>query len=330
MEMSDTIVSLNLSEDLSRIMFASGGDNGLSLVRSIPEITAKARGNSITLSGATDKIKLVKQFVRVLNSRLDQHEAVDFAEMRRVFRQLSNLNVAQIDSDKQSVFSDIIATHSGRVVKAKTSNQKLYIDAIDKNVITIARGPAGTGKTYLAAAMAVKALKEKKISRIILSRPVIEAGENLGYLPGDLKEKVDPHFRPLYDSLQDFIGLSKFEQFVRQGIIEITPLAYMRGRTFNESFVILDEAQNTTLAQMRMILTRLGYGSKMVITGDQTQVDLPNPHDSSLLVLGDILRKVDMVKFVEMTSDDVVRHDVVRRIINAFDEYQAAKESLKG
>ena len=138
-----------------------------------------------------------------------------------------------------------------------------------------------------------------------------------------MKEKVDPHFRPLYDSLQDFIGLSKFEQFVRQGIIEITPLAYMRGRTFNESFVVLDEAQNTTLAQMRMVLTRLGYGSKMVITGDQTQIDLPNPLDSSLLVLHDVLGKVDSVKFVDMTSDDVVRHDVVRRIINAFDDYQS-------
>ena len=275
--MSESAICFNLSEDLSRLMFSSNEENGLSLIRSIPELTVKARGNSLVVDGNHDKIKIIKQFIKILNARIDRHEELEYADVRRVFRQLSNLSQAQVDSDRESVFSEIIATHTGRQIKAKTINQKIYLDSIDKNTITIARGPAGTGKTYLAAAMAVKALKEKKISRIILSRPVIEAGENLGYLPGDLKEKVDPHFRPLYDSLQDFIGLSKFEQFVRQGIIEITPLAYMRGRTFNESFVILDEAQNTTLAQMRMILTRLGYGAKMVITGDQTQVDLPNP-----------------------------------------------------
>ena len=308
-------------------MFSSNEENGLSLIRSIPELTVKARGNSLVVDGNHDKIKIIKQFIKILNARIDRHEELEYADVRRVFRQLSNLSQAQVDSDRESVFSEIIATHTGRQIKAKTINQKIYLDSIDKNTITIARGPAGTGKTYLAAAMAVKALKEKKISRIILSRPVIEAGENLGYLPGDLKEKVDPHFRPLYDSLQDFIGLSKFEQFVRQGIIEITPLAYMRGRTFNESFVILDEAQNTTLAQMRMILTRLGYGAKMVITGDQTQVDLPNPSDSSLLILHEILGKVESVKFVDLTSEDVVRHDVVRRIINAFDEYQSRERN---
>ena len=321
--MSDSSHSFDLSEGLSLLMFTSGNENGLNLVKTIPGLVVKARGNCLSVSGESGKVRLVKQFVGVLEKRVAQHDTLDFADVRRVFKQLSNLNTAQDDSARMSAFPDIITTHSGRTIKAKTGNQNYYLDAIEKNTITIARGPAGTGKTYLAAAMAVKALKEKKISRIILSRPVIEAGENLGYLPGDLKEKVDPHFRPLYDSLQDFIGLSKFEQFVRQGIIEITPLAYMRGRTFNESFVVLDEAQNTTLAQMRMVLTRLGYGSKMVITGDQTQIDLPNPLDSSLLVLHDVLGKVDSVKFVDMTSDDVVRHDVVRRIINAFDDYQS-------
>ncbi len=326
--MSESQTNINLSEDVARLMFSSGEENGFALIRSIPDINVKARGNVLYINGNFDKIRLVKQFIKILNSRLDKHEDLEYADVRRVFRQLSNLNQAQIDSDTNALFSDVLATHSGRIIKAKTANQKFYLDSIEKNTITIARGPAGTGKTYLAAAMAVKALREKKISRIVLSRPVIEAGENLGYLPGDLKEKVDPHFRPLYDSLQDFIGLNKFEQFVRQGIIEITPLAYMRGRTFNESFVVLDEAQNTTLAQMRMILTRLGYGAKMVITGDQTQIDLPNPSDSSLLVLHHILGKVESVKFVDLTSEDVVRHDVVRRIINAFDEYQS-KERLK-
>ncbi len=321
--MSDVPVCINLSEELTRLMFSSNAENGLTLIRSVPDLNVKARGNCLTISGKDDKVKIVKQFIKILNTRISHHEELEYADVRRVFRQLSNLNNAQIESDKEAIFSELLSTHSGRPIKAKTANQKYYLDSIDKNTITIARGPAGTGKTYLAAAMAVKALREKRISRIILSRPVIEAGESLGYLPGDLKEKVDPHFRPLYDSLQDFIGLSKFEQFVRQGIIEITPLAYMRGRTFNESFVVLDEAQNTTIAQMRMILTRLGYGSKMVITGDQTQIDLPNPSDSSLLVLKDILGRVESVNFVDLTSEDVVRHDVVRRIINAFDEYQS-------
>ncbi len=329
--MPETPICFNLSEELSRLMFSSNGENGLTLIRSIPDVNVKARGNCLTVVGNIERLKVVKQFIKILNSRIEKHEELEYADVRRVFKQLSNLNQAQIDSDNESIFSDVLATHSGRIIKAKTANQKYYLESIEKNTITIARGPAGTGKTYLAAAMAIKALREKKISRIILSRPVIEAGENLGYLPGDLKEKVDPHFRPLYDSLQDFIGLSKFEQFVRQGIIEITPLAYMRGRTFNESFVVLDEAQNTTLAQMRMILTRLGYGAKMVITGDQTQIDLPNPSDSSLLVLKKILGNVDSVKFVELTSDDVVRHDVVRRIINAFDEYQSKeREKYEG
>lgn len=328
--MTDLPHSFDLSDELSRLMFTSGTENGLSLVRSLPDLTVRARGNCLSVGGSAEKVKIVKQFIKVMDTRISKHEVLDFAEMRRVFRQLSNLSLAQAESDKVSTFPDILTSHSGRVIKAKTGNQNYYLNSIEKNTITIARGPAGTGKTYLAAAMAVKALKEKRVSRIILSRPVIEAGENLGYLPGDLKEKVDPHFRPLYDSLQDFIGLSKFEQFIRQGIIEITPLAYMRGRTFNESFVVLDEAQNTTLAQMRMVLTRLGYGSKMVITGDQTQIDLPNPLDSSLLVLRDILGKVESVKFVEMTSEDVVRHDVVRRIINAFDDYQSKERSNHG
>ena len=326
--MSDAPICINLSEELTRLMFSSSEENGLTLIRSLPNLNVKARGNCLTISGNEDKVKIIKQFIKVLNTRINHHEELEYADVRRVFRQLSNLNTAQLEADKEAIYSELLSTHSGRPIKAKTANQKFYLDSIDKNTITIARGPAGTGKTYLAAAMAVKALREKRISRIILSRPVIEAGESLGYLPGDLKEKVDPHFRPLYDSLQDFIGLSKFEQFVRQGIIEITPLAYMRGRTFNESFVVLDEAQNTTLAQMRMILTRLGYGSKMVITGDQTQIDLPNPSDSSLLVLKEILGRVESVKFVDLTSEDVVRHDVVRRIINAFDEYQS-KERVK-
>ncbi len=312
---------LELSEELSRHILSSDPDNGLKLIRCLPELSAKARGNCLLLEGSAEKIGLVKRFLEILSRRLDQHEVLNAVEVKRLFSQLTSSKVEATEVEENLNFTDLIASFSGRMVRAKTPNQQSYIKAIDDNTITVARGPAGTGKTYLATAMAIKALKDKKVSRVILSRPVVEAGESLGYLPGDLKEKVDPHFRPLYDSLQEFIGMGKFEQYVRQGVIEITPLAYMRGRTFNEAFVVLDEAQNTTLPQMRMVLTRLGYGSKMVITGDHTQVDLPRTTDSSLLVLKDILGGVESVKFIDLATEDVIRHEVVRRIINAFDAY---------
>lgn len=311
---------LELSEELSRHIFSSEPDNGLALIRSLSDITARGRGNCLLLEGNSEKIKLVRRFLDILNRRIEKHEAVNSTELKRLFNQLTSVSANRDDVGNLD-FTDIIASFSGRMVRAKTPNQQGYIAAIDENTITVARGPAGTGKTYLATAMAIKALKDKKVSRVILARPVVEAGESLGYLPGDLKEKVDPHFRPLYDSLQEFIGMGKFEQYVRQGVIEITPLAYMRGRTFNESFVVLDEAQNTTLPQMRMVLTRLGYGSKMVVTGDHTQIDLPRTSDSSLLVLDEILHGVESVKFVDLATEDVIRHEVVRRIISAFDAY---------
>ena len=321
--------SFELSEELSRYIFSAESDNGLQLIRCLPDIAAKARGNCLHLEGSAEKIKLVKKFLDILARRLEQHETINKIEVKRLFNQLSTTRVAQSSVAENLNFTDIIASFSGRMVRAKTPNQQGYVEAIDANTITIARGPAGTGKTYLATAMAVKALKDKKVSRVILARPVVEAGESLGYLPGDLKEKVDPHFRPLYDSLQEFVGIGKFEQYIRQGVFEITPLAYMRGRTFNESFVVLDEAQNTTLPQMRMVLTRLGYGSKMVVTGDHTQIDLPRTSDSSLLVLNEILGGVESVKFVDLATEDVIRHEVVRRIINAFDAYLDRERNKK-
>lgn len=315
--------SFELSEDLSRHLLGPFENNGLALLQSIPGLTTRARGNNIFVDGAPEKIALVKRFLQALQLKLRNDEALDPFEVKRVFEQMSDPEFIKAggESGKGFSFSEVIQTSAGRSVKPKTLIQQNYIDAIEKNIVTIARGPAGTGKTYLATAMAVKALKEKKVSRIILSRPVVEAGESLGYLPGDVKEKVDPHFKPLYDSIQEFIGTGKFEQFLRQGIIEITPLAYMRGRTFNESFVILDEAQNTTLAQMRMILTRLGYGSRMVVTGDHTQIDLPHREDSSLLFLQHILTGLDSVSFIDLTDKDVIRHEIVGRIIKAFDNF---------
>ncbi|HNW36865.1 MAG TPA: PhoH family protein, partial [Candidatus Ozemobacteraceae bacterium] len=218
-------------------------------------------------------------------------------------------------------YPEILMTHSGRSVRAKTAMQQAYLDAITSHEITVSIGPAGTGKTYLACAMAVKALRERQVNRVILSRPTIEAGEKLGYLPGDLMEKVDPHFRPLYDALQEFLGVSRFQQLLRQGIIEITPLGYMRGRTFNEAFIVLDEAQNTTSKQMQMFLTRMGYGSRVVVTGDRTQIDLPSSKDSSLHTLRQVLGGIDRMAFVDLGEKDVIRHELVRRIIQAYESY---------
>jgi phosphate starvation-inducible PhoH-like protein len=310
-------IELELPEELSRHIFSLEEQSGLALIRSLTDLSAKGRGSRLLLEGSAQRIRLVRRFLEILQNRIDSHESLNNIELQRIFKQVVSLD----NENAKLSFKEIITTYSGRPIKAKTENQANYLDIINKNTVTVALGPAGTGKTYLAAAMAVKALKEKRVSRVVLSRPVVEAGENLGYLPGDLKEKVDPHFRPLYDALQEFLGISKFEQLIRQGVIEITPLAYMRGRTFNESFVVLDEAQNTTMPQMRMFLTRLGYGSKMVVTGDHTQIDLPKTTDSSLLILESILKDVKSVGFMRLMPEDVIRHDVVRRIINAFDAY---------
>ncbi|MFZ5951935.1 MAG: PhoH family protein [Candidatus Rifleibacteriota bacterium] len=319
--MNDVEECLELSDDLSRHILGPGEQSGLELIKTLPDLTARARGNNLFLGGDPEKITLVKRFLQTLQIRLRSSQVLDPFEVRRVFETMQDPEFVKSAKDNGLSFPEIIQTHAGRSIRPKTLMQQSYIDAIEKSTVAIVRGPAGTGKTYLATAMAVKALKEKRVSRIVLSRPVVEAGESLGYLPGDVKEKVDPHFKPLYDSIQEFIGMGKFEQFLRQGIIEITPLAYMRGRTFNESFVILDEAQNTTLAQMRMILTRLGYGSKMVVTGDHTQVDLPRRKDSSLLYLQEILSEISAVAFIDLSYKDVIRHEVVSRIITAFDIY---------
>ena len=329
-QMTDSHEQLELSEEVSRHLLGTGDNNGLNLIRGLADVSARARGNQLYLDGCPERIKLIKKFIEVLAARLKTCEELDPFEMRRLFDQFAVVSPPEnvrIDKGGKSPFPEILSTHSGRVVRAKTFAQQNYIDAVIKNHITIARGPAGTGKTYLAAALAVRALKEKKVSKVIISKPVVEAGESLGYLPGDLKEKVDPHFKPLYDALQEFVGIGKFEQLLRQGVIEITPLAYMRGRTFNEAFVVIDEAQNTSLAQMRMVLTRIGYGSRMVITGDQTQIDLPRLQDSSLLKLNDILKGIESIEFIDLTDKDVIRHEIVGRIIRAFDHYTVMQKT---
>ena len=317
---------LELSDELSLYLFSAGDNNGLKLINQIPDIKARARGNNLYLSGASNGIKCVKGFISTLQKRVGINESLDPFEIKRIFDNFIPSKTSYLgtknNSAKKLSFSEILTTVSGRKIIAKTICQQDYTEAVAKNTIVVSRGPAGTGKTYLASAMAIKALKERKVSRIVLSRPVVEAGETLGYLPGDIREKVDPHFRPLYDSIQEFIGIPKFEQLLRQGVIEVIPLAYMRGRTFNESFVILDEAQNTTLAQMKMLLTRLGYGSKLIITGDHTQIDLPDPNTSSLFKLPEIIGSLDDIVFIELSGADVIRHKLVKNIINAFAQYE--------
>ena len=219
----------------------------------------------------------------------------------------------------------ICITAKGRPVKAKTIGQKRYVDSVLKNTVTIGVGPAGTGKTYLAIAMAVVAMKNKEIERIILTRPAVEAGEKLGFLPGDLAQKVDPYLRPLYDALHDMLGLEAYQRLVERGAIEVAPLAYMRGRTLDDSFIILDEAQNTSREQMKMFLTRMGFGSKVVITGDVTQIDLPDGKASGLKEAMRVLRKVEGIGICELSNADVVRHVMVQRIVKAYEDYENAK-----
>ena len=225
-----------------------------------------------------------------------------------------------------SVDDDVIChTIQGKPVKPKTVGQKKYIDAIDKNMIVFAVGPAGTGKTYLAIAKAVTAFKKEEISRIILTRPAIEAGEKLGFLPGDLQSKIDPYLRPLYDALYSIMGAESFQKNMEKGLIEVAPLAYMRGRTLDNAFIILDEAQNTTPAQMKMFLTRIGFGSKVVVTGDKTQMDLAEGTVSGLEVAGRVLSGIEGISFINLTAKDVVRHPLVQRIVKAYEEYDAKR-----
>ena len=224
------------------------------------------------------------------------------------------------------VLNSNILSSRGRTIRAKTLNQKRYVDAIDTHTITFGIGPAGTGKTYLAVAMAVQALQSKRISRIVLTRPAVEAGERLGFLPGTLSEKIDPYLRPLYDALHDMLDRDSIPRLMTSGVIEVAPLAYMRGRTLNDAFIILDEAQNTTAEQMKMFLTRLGFGSTMVVTGDVTQVDLPGGTTSGLRVVQEILEDVDDVAFCRLDSQDVVRHKLVGRIVEAYEVFDAADE----
>ena len=287
--------------------------------RAFPDADVLARGNEIMINGTPDDVATMDML---------------FGEMLTVLRTGQTLSADSVERSigfirsgtrPSEVLNSNILSNRGRTIRPKTLNQKRYVDAIDDNTVIFGIGPAGTGKTYLAVAKAVQALQAKRINRIVLTRPAVEAGERLGFLPGTLSEKIDPYLRPLYDALHDMIDPESIPRLITSGTIEIAPLAYMRGRTLNDSFIILDEAQNTSAEQMKMVLTRLGFGSTMVVTGDVTQVDLPRGTMSGLRMVSDILDGIDDVAFCRLTSQDVVRHQLVGRIVEAYARYDESR-----
>ncbi len=283
------------------------------------------RGNRITLRGPDTDVAFAERVIRELLTLQESGSVITPDAVRRTIGMLSDAAHSP-DRDTQNpsqVLGLNIISRRGRVIRPKTLNQKRYVDAIDDNTITFGIGPAGTGKTYLAMAKAIQSLQAKQVTRIILTRPAVEAGERLGYLPGTLSDKIDPYLRPLYDALHDMLDPESIPRLMAAGTIEVAPLAYMRGRTLNDAYIILDEAQNTTAEQMKMFLTRLGFGSKMVVTGDVTQIDLPGGQPSGLRVVRDILVGVEDVSFSLLTSADVVRHRLVGDIVDAYARWDA-------
>jgi phosphate starvation-inducible PhoH-like protein len=290
-----------------------------------PSVNITVRGNEITLRGPHDDCAKLEN---LFNELMVVIRSGNILNVDAVSRAIEMLEHKPADHPAE-VMSLNIVSNRGRTIRPKTANQKRYVDAIDDHTITFGIGPAGTGKTYLAMAMAVAALNAKKINRIILTRPAVEAGEHLGFLPGTLSEKIDPYLRPLFDALHDMIDIDSIPRLMQSGVIEVAPLAYMRGRTLNDAFVILDEAQNTTPEQMKMFLTRLGFGSKMVVTGDVTQIDLPNGQNSGLRVIRDILKDIDDIAFLELTAEDVVRHRLIGDIVRAYDKFDEQRQALR-
>lgn len=281
-----------------------------------------ARGHLVTVTGPDHEVSRAVKVLEELESIARRGHVISPDAVKHA---VSIVTVEAPQSVTEVLASDIVSRR-GRTIRPKTLGQKEYVDAIDEHTIVFGVGPAGSGKTYLAVAKAVQALQAKQVTRIILTRPAVEAGEKLGFLPGTLSDKIDPYLRPLYDALRDMLDPEMIPKLMDAGVIEVAPLAYMRGRTLNDAFVILDEAQNTTPAQMKMFLTRLGFGSKMIVTGDITQVDLPTGQRSGLRLVRNILRGVEGIHFAELSSRDVVRHSLVGRIVDAYDSYE---ENLK-
>jgi phosphate starvation-inducible PhoH-like protein len=314
-----TQVKIVIPDDHSMVSLLGSRDELLHVIEEAFDADIHVRGNEITVTGAPEERARVAALFEELTKLLAGGAELTADEVERVvamLRRKSGIRPAD-------VLSLGILSARGRTIRPKTLHQKRYVDAIDEHTIVFCIGPAGTGKTYLAMAKAVKALQAKEVNRIILTRPAVEAGERLGFLPGTLYEKIDPYLRPLHDALHDMLDPESIPRLMAAGTIEVAPLAYMRGRTLNDSFIILDEAQNTSAEQMKMFLTRLGFGSRMVVTGDITQVDLPSGQPSGLRQVQDILEGLDDVHFSRLTSNDVVRHRLVGDIVNAYERYDA-------
>jgi phosphate starvation-inducible PhoH-like protein len=295
------------------------GDEFLGIIEGAFDAEIHVRGNRISMVGDPGEVALAERLLEELVTIIRTGQGLTNETVERVHTMLR----AETTERPADVLSLNILSNRGRSIRPKTLNQKRYVDSIDKHTITFGIGPAGTGKTYLAVAKAVQALQSKQITRIILSRPAVEAGERLGFLPGTLTEKIDPYLRPLYDALHDMLDPELIPKLMAAGTIEVAPLAFLRGRSLNDAFIILDEAQNTTPEQMKMFLTRLGFGSKIVVTGDVTQTDLPNGQKSGLRAVEEILETVDDISFNRLTAHDVVRHKLVGKIVAAYDEHDA-------
>jgi len=321
-QITRTVIDLE-SNNVAQAL-AGDQDAHLKILERRLDCTLTLRGNVLILEGPDDAVGKARAALDELLTVIRSGRPVNPAMVE------SLMDIAVNSSGKPSeVYGDVVWTHRGRQIGPRTVNQKLYVDAIRANTITFGIGPAGTGKTYLATAMAVSAFFSKQVGRIILTRPAVEAGESLGFLPGTVSEKVDPFFRPLFDALYDMMDGEKLATLIEKGEIEVAPLAFMRGRTLNDSFIILDEAQNTSPEQMKMFLTRLGFGSKMVVTGDVTQIDLPHSRISGLVTVPEVLEEIEDIAITQFDGHDVVRHKLVQRIVNAYKDHGDKAEAAK-
>ncbi|MGE5415227.1 MAG: PhoH family protein [Acidobacteriota bacterium] len=318
---------ISIGDNQDAAVFFGANDDNFRHLREVSNADLTARGGEITIRGEE---KAVDEAFALIHSLLDVVKSERQLSATEINYALSMIRNGETMRYKDVVSGTILTTARGKSIKAKTLGQKRYVQALTENDVVFAIGPAGTGKTYLAVVMAVRALRNKEVQRIILVRPAVEAGEKLGFLPGDLIEKVNPYLRPLYDGLFDILGVEVAQRYMERNVIEVAPLAYMRGRTLNDAFIILDEAQNTTPQQMKMFLTRLGFGSKAVITGDVTQVDLPKSEFSGLVEIQKILKGIDGISFQYLGREDVVRHPLVQRIIDAYEGFEEATHPANG
>ncbi len=324
MTVKNTEQSINIDRlDYAVNLFGSFDEN-IKILEKEYGVTVILRGSELKISGEAESVARASSAVSALLSLASKGETLNEQNIRYAISLSDEGNAAELTK----LGGDCICiTSKGKPIKPKTLGQQKYVEAIRRNTIVVSIGPAGTGKTYLAVAEAVAAFREHTVNRIIITRPAVEAGEKLGFLPGDLQQKVDPYLRPIYDALFDMLGAESFQRYQERGNIEVAPLAYMRGRTLDDSFIILDEAQNTTPEQMKMFLTRLGFNSKMVVTGDITQIDLPDSRKSGLVEAAQVLKGVEDIEIIKFTQKDVVRHQLVQKIVKAYDKYEEQKRS---